>query len=129
MHMAPWPDIAGIDTADARARWCGDAALFTTMLARFFDEFGDVSVPAAFNDSEGVTPYIGHMHKLRGGACMLGAKGVYELAGDVEDACNRGDHDRAAQLSTRLTGEIQRLRENARTVMAGAPHHERGKLK
>jgi hypothetical protein len=70
MHMAPWPDIAGIDSADARARWCGDAALFTTMLARFFDEFGDVSVPAVFNDSQGVTPYIGRMHKLRGGACL-----------------------------------------------------------
>jgi hypothetical protein len=129
MHMDPWPDIAGIDTADARARWCGDAVLFTTMLARFFDEFGDVSVPAAFNDSLVVTPYIGRMHKLRGGACMLGAKGVYELAGEVEDACNRGDQDRAAQLSTRLAGEIQRLRENARPVMAGEPHHERGKLK
>jgi hypothetical protein len=125
MHMAPWPDIAGIDSADARARWCGDAALFTTMLARFFDEVGDVSVPAAFNDSLLITPYIGHMHKLRGGACMLGAKGVYELAGDVEDACNRGDHDRAAQLSTRLTGEILRLRENARPVLAGAASRTR----
>jgi hypothetical protein len=120
MHMAPWPDIAGIDSADARARWCGDAALFTTMLARFFDEFVDVSVPAGFDGSEGVTPYIGHMHKLRGGACMLGAKGVCELAGDVEDACSRGDHVRAAQLSTRLAGEIQRLRENALPVLAGS---------
>jgi hypothetical protein len=127
--MDPWPDIAGIDSADARARWCGDAALFTTMLARLFDEFGDVGVPAAFNDSLVITPYIGRIHKLRGGACMLGAKAVYELAGDVEDACNRGDHDRAAQLSTRLTGEIQRLRENARPVLAGAQHQERGRLK
>jgi hypothetical protein len=129
MQVAPWPDIVGIDSADARARWCGDAALFTTMLARLFDEFGDVSVPAGFNDSRVIAPYIGRMHKLRGGACMLGAKGVYELAGEVEDACNRGDHDRAAQLSSRLTGEIQRLRENARPVMAGAQHQERGKLK
>jgi hypothetical protein len=129
MQMAPWPDIAGIDSADARARWCGDAALFTTMLARFFDEFGEVCVPAAFNDFRVITPYIGRMHKLRGGACMLGAKGVYELAGDVEDACNRGDRDRAAQLSTRLTGEIQRLRDNALPVLAGAQHQERGRLK
>jgi hypothetical protein len=129
MNMAPWPDIAGIDSADARARWCGDAPLFTTMLARFFDEFGDVSLPAGFDDSQGVTPYIGRMHKLRGGACMLGAKAVCELAGDVEDACDRGDRDRAAQLSIRLAGEIQRLRENARPVLAGAQHHERGKLK
>jgi hypothetical protein len=129
MHMAPWPDIAGIDRADACARWCGDVALFTTMLARFFDEFADVSVPAGFSDSRVITPYIGRMHKLRGGACMLGAKAACELAGNVEDACNRGDHDRAAQLSTRLAGEIQRLRDNARPLLAGAQHHERGKLK
>jgi hypothetical protein len=120
MQMATWPEIAGIDRADACARWCGDAALFTTMLARFFDEFVDVSVPAAFNDSLVITPYIGRMHTLRGGACMLGAKAVYELAGDVEDACIRGDHDRAAQVSIRLTGEIQRLRENTRQALAGA---------
>jgi hypothetical protein len=120
MHMDPWPDIAGIDSADARARWCGDAALFTTMLARLFDEFGDVGVPAAFNDSLVITPYIGRIHKLRGGACMLGAKAVYELAGDVEEACIRGDHDRAAQVSIRLTSEIQRLRENTRQALAAA---------
>jgi hypothetical protein len=112
-HGPPWPDIAGIDTADARARWGGDAALFTAMLARLFDEFGDVSMPAAFSDSVAITPYIGRMHKLRGGACMLGAKRVCELAGEVEDSCKRGDHLRAARLSTRLTAEIQRLRANA----------------
>jgi hypothetical protein len=120
MHT-PWPDIAGIDTADACARWCGDAALFTAMLARLFDEFGDVSVPADFDDSVVISPYIGRMHKLRGGACMLGAKGVCELAGEVEDACNRGDHARAAQLSTRLADEMQRLREYAQPVPGGGP--------
>jgi hypothetical protein len=120
MQMATWPDITGIDRADASARWCGDAALFTTMLARFFDEFVDVSVPAGFSDSLVITPYISRMHTLRGGACMLGAKAVYELAGDVEDACIRGDHDRATQLSTKLTGEIQRLRENVRQALAAA---------
>jgi hypothetical protein len=126
MQMAPWPDIAGIDSADACARWAGDAALFTTMLARLFDEFGEVYVPAEFSDSKGVAQYIGRMHKLRGGACMLGAKGVYGLAGELEDACNRGDHDRAVEVSIRLTGEIQRLRESAQTVLAAAQHHERG---
>jgi hypothetical protein len=126
MQMAPWPDIVGIDSADACERWCGDAALFTTMLARLFDEFDQLNVPAEFNDSEGVAPYIGRMHKLRGGACMLGAKGVYELAGEVEEACNRGDYDRAVEVSIRLTDEIQRLRESAQTVLAAAQHRERG---
>ena len=126
MQMAPWPDIAGIDSADACARWGGDAALFTTMLARLFDEFCDVNLPAEFNESLVIAPYIGRMHKLRGGACMLGAKVVYELAGEVQDACSRGDHDCAVEVSIRLTGEIQRLRESAQTVLAAAQHHERG---
>jgi Hpt domain len=127
--LTSWPNIAGIDTADACARWCGDAALFAAMLARLFDEFGDVRVPADFNDSIVITRYIGRMHKLRGGACMLGAKGVCELAGELEDACKRGDHERAAPLSSRLAGEIRRLREYAQPLLAAARLHDSGKLK
>jgi Hpt domain len=127
--LTSWPDIAGIDTADACARWCGDAALFAAMLARLFDEFGDVSVPADFNDSSVIRLYIGRMHKLRGGACMLGAKGVCELAAELEGACNRGDHQRAAPLSTRLADEIRRLREYAQPLLAAARLHDCGKLK
>jgi PAS domain S-box-containing protein len=116
-----WPDIDGIDTADACARWCGDAPLFTSMLARLFDEFRQIDMP---DDGEGpaaITLHGRRMHKLRGGACMLGDKAVHELAGRVEAACMAGDAERAAQLTAALMIEMQRLIENAQTVLAAAP--------
>jgi PAS domain S-box-containing protein len=116
----PWPEIAGIDTLDACARWCGDAALFLKMLRRLFVEFGQVAVPAEFADAAALTPYIRRMHKLRGGACMLGAKAVYALAGQIEEACIRGDEQSAVELGIALTAEMQRLFENATPAMEAA---------
>jgi CheY-like chemotaxis protein len=116
----PWPEIAGIDTLDACARWCGDAALFLKMLRRLFEEFGQVAVPAEFADAAALTPYIRRMHKLRGGACMLGAKAVYAIAGQIEEACIRGDEQSAVELAIALTAEMQRLLENATPAMATA---------
>jgi PAS domain S-box-containing protein len=117
---ALWPEIAGIDTIDACARWCGDAPLFTKMLARLFEEFGQVGSPAEFGDAVAMTQYIRGMHKLRGGACMLGAKGVYALAGQVEEACIRGDQKDATHLVIKLAAEMQGLLENARPVIEAA---------
>jgi PAS domain S-box-containing protein len=117
---APWPEIAGIDTLDACARWCGDAALFLKMLARLFEEFGQVDIPAEFADAAVLTPYIRRMHKLRGGACMLGAKAVYAIAGQIEEACIRGDQESAVELAIALSAEMQRLVENAAPAVAAA---------
>ena len=47
---------------------------------------------------------------------MLGAKSVYELAGQVEAACIAGETDRAIQLMTRLRGELHALRDSAQPV-------------
>ena len=114
----PWPDIDGIDAADAYARWCGDAPLFITMLSRLFVEFGAVRFPADLKISGAAAQYVRQMHKLRGGACMLGAKTVFTLAGEVEAACLSQDMDRAAELTARLSIEIQRLSRNAQSAIA-----------
>jgi PAS domain S-box-containing protein len=110
---APWPEIEGIDSADARSRWCGDVPLFTSMLQRLFEEFGSVGMPADAEDSAAFNQYVRLMHKLRGAACMLGAKSVYELAGQIEAACIAGETDRAIHLTARLTGELHDLRDSA----------------
>jgi PAS domain S-box-containing protein len=115
---APWPVIAGIDTADACARWCGDAQLFLRMLARLFDEFEQIDFPFGVHDSQAIAPFVRRMHKLRGGACMLGASTVYLLAGQVEAACINGEMGHASQLTAKLTGEMQRLSMNARPMMS-----------
>ena len=116
--QVPWPEIEGIDAADASVRWCGDASLFITMLARLFDEFGTIRFPRDVEVAGETTQFVRQMHKLRGGACMLGAKTVHALAGEVEAACLSGDFTRAAELSRRVASEILRLGTNARPVIA-----------
>jgi len=114
---APWPHIEGIDTLDVCARWCGDVALYTTMLARLFDEFRDIGLPLDGTDSASIELYARRLHKLRGGACILGAKALYALAGQVESACLSGDTDEAARLTTKLSSELRCLADNARPVL------------
>jgi HPt (histidine-containing phosphotransfer) domain-containing protein len=113
-----WPHIDGIDTADASARWCGDVALFTSMLARLFEEYGEIDFPSNVEDSPAIGLYVRRMHKLRGGACMLGAKAVSGLAGRIEAACLAGATDQALRLSVTLGSEMQSLIHNAKPVLA-----------
>jgi HPt (histidine-containing phosphotransfer) domain-containing protein len=114
----PWPDIDGIDAADAYARWCGDVPLFITMLSRLFDEFDAMRFPADIEVRGPNTQFVRQMHKLSGGACMLGAKTVHALAGQIEAACLNGDMAQAAQLRGRLSNEILLVSKSARPVIA-----------
>jgi HPt (histidine-containing phosphotransfer) domain-containing protein len=114
----PWPEIDGIDAADACVRWCGDVSLFIAMLSRLFDEFDAIRFPADIEIPGECTQFVRHMHKLRGGACMLGAKTVHALAAQVEAACLSGDVAQAAELSGRLSSEILLVSTSARPVIA-----------
>jgi CheY-like chemotaxis protein len=114
----PWPDIDGIDSADAYARWCGDAPLFITMLSRLFDEFDAIRFPADIEVKEESAKFLRQMHKLRGGACMLGAKTVHALAAEIEAACLHGDIGHAAELHGRLSNEILLVNKSARSSIA-----------
>ena len=116
----PWPDIDGIDSADARARWCGDAPLFISMLERLFEEFTAVDMPSDTEDLQAVSAHVRRLHKLRGSACTLGAKAVWGLAGEVEAACLAGDFRLAGELTIRLAAELRRLHESARRAWMGA---------
>jgi PAS domain S-box-containing protein len=99
-----WPKIEGIDSADARGRWCEDVDLFRSMLGRCLDEFSDIDAPAEPDVQ------TARLHKLRGGAAMLGAKAVQQLAADAEAACSSGEVTRSAALAGELSHEIERLR-------------------
>jgi len=115
----PWPTIAGVDAADARARWCGDTALYTTMLSRLFEEFHEVGL-ADWADTATITLYAQRLHKMRGGAHMLGAKAIAALAEQVESACLAGNRDQADQLTAKLSHEMRCLVENAQPALADA---------
>jgi HPt (histidine-containing phosphotransfer) domain-containing protein len=119
---APWPQIDGIDSAAARDRWGDDARLFREMLERLLKESVDVAIPAARQDPAVREHYIRSIHKLRGGACMLGAKVIVELAGEVEAACDCGEMERAGTAAGRLAVELQRVRLSAERafIVAGA---------
>jgi PAS domain S-box-containing protein len=115
-----WPQINGIDTADANARWCGDVALFSAMLARLFEEYSEINYPPSVRGPTEVDLHIRRMHKLRGGACMLGAKTVSGLAEEIEVACVAGNLDQALRLTATLESAMQLLAENAEPVLAAA---------
>ena len=121
-----WPQINGIDTADARARWCGDVTLFSSMLARFFEEYSEINYPPSVRTPSEVDLHVRRMHKLRGGACMLGAKTVSGLAEEVESACVAGNLDQALRLTETLEGAMQLLAVNAEPVLAAARHRASG---
>jgi HPt (histidine-containing phosphotransfer) domain-containing protein len=116
----PWPQIDGIDSTLARDRWCDDVKLFRQMLERLLAESVDVAIPVAAQNPDVRDGYVQSIHRLRGGACMLGAKAIAELAGDLEAACVSGETERAKTLANRLAVELQRVRSSAERVFVAA---------
>ena len=51
---------------------------------------------------------------------MLGAKAIFELAGEVESTCVSGEIERAQPLANRLAKELQRVRLSAERVFIAA---------
>ena len=117
----PWPEIEGIDGVDVRERLGNDFGLFRLMLKRLLDEFSDVSIPIARQAPTDLAVHAGRMHKLRGSAGILGAKGIHQLAGEAEAACAAGNVERSVHLATRLAVMVQRLGECAAPLVATVP--------
>jgi HPt (histidine-containing phosphotransfer) domain-containing protein len=114
-----WPEIEGIDSKDVRKRLSDDLILFRSILKRFLDEFSDVSIPVTTDGAAAFAVHAGRMHKLRGGAGLLGAKAIQHLAGEAEAACASGEVARASSLATTLGAHLRRLqRSAARAFMA-----------
>ncbi|WP_439535648.1 CHASE domain-containing protein [Methyloversatilis sp.] len=82
----PWPEIEGIDGADAALRLGQDLALFRSLLQRLFREFADLMVepPVVPGKESECAALAARAHKLRGSAGMLGARAVQRLAGELE---------------------------------------------
>ncbi len=110
---APWPEIEGIDSGDARERLSNDIDLFRSMLRRLLGEFADLELPAQGGDANALVMHAGRMHKLRGSAGMLGAKEIQQLAGEAELACAAGDVAHASPLAAALVVALHRLEQNS----------------
>ena len=115
-----WPQIAGIDMADARTRLVDDHTLFLTMLEQLLDEYSNIAIPALDDDSVALAVHAARLHRLGGSAGMLGAKSVCRLARAAEAACGAGNAGDAAALATQLAAELQTLRQGAAIEFAAA---------
>ena len=112
-----WPPVAGIDTGDAFDRLVGDWALFRSLLRRLMHEFADIGTANQGPDPASRDALAGRLHKLRGGAGMLGAKVIAQLAGDAEAACRAHQPERTARLLRSLGQQMQQLKCDAAPLL------------
>ena len=87
----PWPEIEGIDGADAALRLGQDLGLFRSLLQRLFREFADLMAepPVLPGKASECAALAARAHKLRGSAGMLGARAVQQQAAELEARLRR----------------------------------------
>ncbi|WP_425261491.1 PAS domain S-box protein [Rubrivivax sp. RP6-9] len=113
----PWPQIAGIDAADAGRRMGQDAALFLGLLRRMLADFADLgTLPQPDGDDAAVAQaaqaLAARLHRLKGTAGTLGAKALEAQAAAAEAAClriERGERASAAALAALVQPLVQQL--------------------
>ncbi|MEY4751941.1 MAG: hypothetical protein RIQ60_4155 [Pseudomonadota bacterium] len=116
-----WPQIAGIDTAAVSERLGQDLDLFRSLLAQLLDDAADVVQAADTTGPASVAERRGRLasrvHKLRGGASMLGVDSLQLVAGEVEEQLRRADGDPAKVLLP-LAQEHARLARACQALLA-----------
>jgi signal transduction histidine kinase/HPt (histidine-containing phosphotransfer) domain-containing protein len=108
--LPAWPHIEGIDSREVAQRLGGDVQLFTAMLDHLLRDAADLADgcdPGPW-DAERREQAAARMHRLRGGAAVLGARRVQRVAGEAEMALKSGAADSAlhasmAELAAALT--------------------------
>ncbi|PPQ34716.1 Signal transduction histidine kinase [Rhodoblastus acidophilus] len=118
--IADWPEIAGIDAAEAQARMGGNRDLFISSLRIFLRQNQELE---AMLHGAGPDPIKRSMHRLKGGAATLGARTLRELAQQIEAAHLQGDVTASNDLLPRLGAELARIRASADAFMAESETH------
>ena len=113
-----WPVIEGIDSDDVKARLGGDVALFRSILGRWLDEFGDLAASTTEPAESALALQAMRMHKLIGGAGILGMRDVCSVAREFETACRTEDARCAARCAQRLALKLQALRSHAASFLS-----------
>jgi HPt (histidine-containing phosphotransfer) domain-containing protein len=98
---------------DARNRLCNDPALFRTLLQRLLADFSDLGVRSSQREPAGLVEQANRLHKLKGGASILGAKAIQHLAAEAEAACAAGDAAGARERTIELVNQLDALRSSA----------------
>lgn len=106
---AAW--IVGIDPDALTPAVRDDRPLHLSMLRRLLAEFSTVA-------DEPVEELPARMHKLRGGAYVLGATALADAAGRIEQACQGGDAGSLLLARANLRSALQQLHQAAQPALA-----------
>ncbi len=116
--------MPSIDAAVVQQMFGDDVALFRSVLSRLLDEYADFCIPACDSLDDRTTRgrIESRMHRLKGGAGMIGATTVMRLAGAAETAFH---NDRPTQvledMLSHLEGALVTLRDEAQPLLQREP--------
>ncbi|NTV12197.1 MAG: response regulator, partial [Zoogloea sp.] len=110
-----FPDIDGIDTAEADQRLGHDGQLLLALLEQFLAENAQTIALCRSDLAEGnAASARKRIHKLRGTAANLSAKDIFEQASELENAIAAGlAAGQAGELLDRLEHSLDTLRASA----------------
>ncbi|MBB5204975.1 HPt (histidine-containing phosphotransfer) domain-containing protein [Inhella inkyongensis] len=121
MNLDPdWPQIDGIDSAEAQLRYGRHPALFRSTLARLLEQAPSLNEP--LESPERAADSVHHLHRLSGTAATLGARGLHAQAKALELQLLAGDWPAArAALPTLQQGFAALQRASAAYLQPAAP--------
>jgi len=91
------------------------------MLEHCLDEFADIGTPASPDVPWDQAHQASRLHKLKGGAGLLGAMDIHRLAGEAEAACMAGERRNVERLAVELASGLDRLRATATAAFDAMP--------
>jgi len=112
-----------IDLAVARDVFGEDTALFVSLLARLVRDFSEFALPVSVepDDAAALSHLSGRLHKLAGGAGMIGATTVHRLAAAAEAALAAGQTPQMIEtLLRQLAAALTSLGEEVAPMLAAA---------
>ncbi len=119
-----------IDPTVARDVFGEDTALCVKLLGRLVQDFGEFSLPISvdLHDAATRTHVMGRLHKLGGGAGLIGATTVHRLAGTTEEALATGQAPETVEILLRqLAAAFTALAAEVAPMLAAPPdekpHH------
>jgi HPt (histidine-containing phosphotransfer) domain-containing protein len=120
-HPDAWPEIDGIDGADARVRLGGDRELFSSLLELLARELDDFCAEVRAETGLGaLAHWAARSHKLRGMAGNLGARRFAQAAAELEQRARAEDTALGPAL-TLLCVDATELSRAVRGASAAAP--------
>lgn len=120
-----------IDSTVAQAVFGKDTALFVSLLARLVRDFSGFALPVSVDPHDGVAlnHLMGRLHKLGGGAGLIGATTVHRLAGAAEAALAAGEAPNTIDIRLQqLAAAFTALAEEVALMIAAATVANHGPL-